>query len=166
VEKVSIVDGAPSLTVGGKSGIDPVKVTEGPMTGLAHNPAVAPPGAAQEAPKVAPAPPAGAPHGTAALRLPGPTFGDVLHKHVGELRFSSHALQRLERRGIDVGGETMERLQSGVARAAGKGSRESVVLVDETAFVVSVRNRTVITAVGSQHMKDHVFTNIDSAVIA
>ena len=58
------------------------------------------------------------------------------------------------------------RLQNGVDRAAGKGARDSVVFVDSTAFVVSVRNRTVITAVDRDHMKDHVFTNIDSAVIA
>jgi flagellar operon protein len=53
-----------------------------------------------------------------------------------------------------------------VERAAGKGARESVVLVDGTAFIVSVRNKTVITAVDQGHMRDHVFTNIDSAVIA
>lgn len=133
------------------------------MTGVLHNPGIAPPGAVQEAPRTAPASP---PRGAEGLRLPGPTFGDVLQKRVGELKFSSHALQRLDRRGIEVSGETLDRLQSGVSRAAGKGSRESVVLVDGTAFVVSVRNRTVITAVDSAHMKDHVFTNIDSAVIA
>ena len=53
-----------------------------------------------------------------------------------------------------------------MGRAAGKGSRDAVVLVDQTAFVVSVRNQTVITAVDREHMRDHVFTNIDSAVIA
>ena len=53
-----------------------------------------------------------------------------------------------------------------IAVGNGTGCREAVVLVDQTAFVVSVTNRTVITAVGQQHMKDHVFTNIDSAVIA
>ena len=61
---------------------------------------------------------------------------------------------------------TLGRLSEGVGRAASKGSRDSLVLVDGTAFVVSVSNRTVITAVGSEHMKDNVFTNIDSAVIA
>nr|MDP8944065.1 flagellar biosynthesis protein [Actinomycetota bacterium] len=90
----------------------------------------------------------------------------VLRGHVGTLRFSGHALQRLERRGIPFGPETLQRLEAGVARAAGKGSRESVVLVDGTAYVVSIRNATVITAVGSEHMREHVFTNIDSAVIA
>ena len=101
--------------------------------------------------------------------LTGPGFGDVLARRLGgpaQVQFSGHALQRIERRGIDVGPQTLMRLQEGVARAAGKGARESVVLVDGTAFVVSIRNQTVITAVDPAHMRDHVFTNIDSAVIA
>jgi flagellar operon protein len=72
----------------------------------------------------------------------------------------------VQRRGIELNATTLGRLSEGVTRAAGKGSRDSLVLVDGTAFVVSVNNRTVITAVGSEHMKDNVFTNIDSAVIA
>jgi flagellar operon protein len=59
----------------------------------------------------------------------------------------------------------LDRLNGGVARAAAKGSRDSLVLLDDTAFVVSVRNRTVITAVDRARMRDQVFTNIDSAVI-
>ena len=54
----------------------------------------------------------------------------------------------------------------GLAKAAAKGGRDSLVLVDGTAFVVSVPNRTVVTAVDQAHMRDQVFTNIDSAVIA
>lgn len=82
------------------------------------------------------------------------------------LRFSKHALERVQRRGIALDRTTVGRLQEGVGRAAGKGSRDSLVLVDGTAFVVSVPSRTVITAVGSEHMREHIFTNIDSAVIA
>jgi flagellar operon protein len=82
------------------------------------------------------------------------------------LRFSKHALERVQRRGIALDPTTLGRLREGVGRAAGKGSRDSIVLVDGTAFVVSVNNRTVVTAVGSEHMREHVFTNIDSAVIA
>jgi flagellar operon protein len=97
----------------------------------------------------------------------GPSFADVLAtKQPQAVRFSSHALQRVERRGIDVSAETLGRLNDGVDRAAGKGARASVVFVDATAFVVSVPNRTVITAVDREHMKQQVFTNIDSAVIA
>lgn len=80
--------------------------------------------------------------------------------------FSGHALQRIERRGIELDAATQKRLGEGVDRAASKGSRAAVVLIDENAFVVGVPSRTVITAVGRDHMKEHVFTNIDSAVIA
>jgi flagellar operon protein len=98
----------------------------------------------------------------------GPSFADVLRDRTGTqpVEFSKHAVQRLERRNLAVDPAAMQRLQDGVDRAAGKGARDAVVLVDDTAFVVSVRNRTVITAVGRDQMKDHVFTNIDSAVIA
>jgi flagellar operon protein len=98
----------------------------------------------------------------------GPAFADVLASKVqaAPLRFSGHALQRIERRGITLDEPTLARLDGGVQRAAAKGSRDSLVLVDQTAFVVSVPNRTVITAVDREHMREQVFTNIDSAVIA
>jgi len=83
-----------------------------------------------------------------------------------QLRFSGHALDRVHQRGIDVGPERLARLHEGVERAAAKGGRDSLVLVDGTAFVVSVTNRTVVTAVDPEHMRKQVFTNIDSAVIA
>ena len=98
----------------------------------------------------------------------GPAFADVLRDTTGTkpVTFSKHATQRLERRNLAVDPASLQRLQDGVDRAAGKGARDAVVLVDDTAFVVSVSNRTVVTAVGRDQMKDHVFTNIDSAVIA
>ena len=105
---------------------------------------------------------------TAPATGPG-AFGDVLAKKLGgaqPLKFSGHAQQRLQQRGINLDETTMARLDGGVQRAAAKGSRDSLVLVDQTAFVVSVPNRTVITAVDREHMREQVFTNIDSAVIA
>jgi flagellar operon protein len=132
------------------------------MSSAPHNPALIPPGAIAPTPlDIAAQAPA---NGPAAVQ--GPAFGDVLAEKTAQVQFSGHALQRVRRRGIELGQGTLERLQKGVERAAGKGARESVVFVDSTAFVVSVRNRTVITAVDRDHMKDHVFTNIDSAVIA
>ncbi|MEA2410111.1 MAG: hypothetical protein QOC77_672 [Thermoleophilaceae bacterium] len=128
------------------------------MSAAPHNPALIPPGAITPTPLDIAA--------QAAPKIKGPAFGDVLAEKSAQVQFSGHALQRVRRRGIDVDTTTLARLQNGVDRAAGKGARESVVFVDSTAFVVSVRNRTVITAVDREHMKDHVFTNIDSAVIA
>jgi flagellar operon protein len=131
----------------------------------AVNPALVPPGVA---PVAQPAQPAGGRRGETVSGPTRPTFGEVLRSttQTPGVEFSRHALQRLERRGIELGEQTLARLTDGVDRAAGKGSRESVVFVDGTAFVVSVRNRTVITAVDPEHMREHVFTNIDSAVIA
>ena len=131
------------------------------MTNPAHNPALVPPGVAPTAPVGVPASPA-----QQVQPLKGPSFDQVLAQHTGELRFSSHAIQRVERRGISLDPPTLQRLQEGVGRAEGKGSRDAVVFVDGTAFVVSVRNKTVITAVDQEHMREHVFTNVDSAVIA
>jgi flagellar operon protein len=128
------------------------------------NVALTPPGVLAAGP--APAPAAGTAGATA---LDGPRFGDLLAQRLGGLeppRFSRHALDRLQQRGIELTAPTLGRLTEGVARAASKGSRDSVVFVDGTAFVVSVANNTVITAVGAEHMREHVFTNIDSAVIA
>jgi flagellar operon protein len=131
------------------------------VTDPMRNPALLPPGAV--GPATSPARTSGAPRPS---RTDGPAFADVLRRAAGGIQLSKHALQRVERRGIDLGPATLARLEDGVARAAAQGAREAVVLVDDTAFVVSVRNRTVVTAVDAEHMREHVFTNIDSAVIA
>jgi flagellar operon protein len=130
------------------------------VTDPVHNPALVPPGISPAAPASA------ATSQSRPQRVDGPSFADIFRQQVGSLQFSQHALQRIERRGIDLSDGTLNRLESGAARAAGKGSRDSVVFVDDTAFVVSVKNKTVITAVDREHMREHVFTNIDSAVIA
>ena len=82
------------------------------------------------------------------------------------LRWSAHAKERLVQRRIAITPEVHERLEGAVAKAAAKGSRESLVMVDDMAFVVSVKNRVVITAVDKAGMKDQVFSNIDSAVLS
>lgn len=122
------------------------------------NAALLPPGLTSP---VAPAP-AGA--GSVPM-LGGPAFAELLAR-TPTVVFSRHALERLQRRGIDLGERELHRLGDGVDRAAGKGSRASVVFVDGTAFVVAVPKRTVLTAVDPEHMREQVFTNIDSAVIA
>lgn len=139
------------------------------------NPALIPPGGlGAPTPAVTPADKAGrVKPGEGPARVAGSnaapeqSFAEALKQAGGEpLQFSRHALARVQRRGIELDPTTLGRLSEGVGRAASKGSRDSLVLVDGTAFVVSVSNRTVITAVGSEQMKDNVFTNIDSAVIA
>lgn len=81
------------------------------------------------------------------------------------LKVSGHAQTRLQSRGIELGEAEWKRVMSGVEKAAAKGAKESLVMMDDVALVVSVKNRTLITAVDSKDAKENVFTNIDSAVI-
>src|SRR5581483_10917234 len=82
------------------------------------------------------------------------------------VKFSTHAQQRLQQRDITLGDDDVAKINSAVDRAQEKGSKESLILLDDMAFVVSVKNRVVITAVDQPSMKQNVFTNIDSVVIA
>ncbi len=84
----------------------------------------------------------------------------------GQVEFSAHAAKRLSQRGIELSQDDMERLNQAVDKAQGKGAKESLVLLNGLAFVVSVSNRTVITAIDMESLKENVVTNIDSAVIA
>ena len=81
------------------------------------------------------------------------------------LTFSNHAAKRLEQRGIELKSDQLDQIRSAVDKAAAKGSKESLILMKDMAFIVNVTNRTVVTAMDNQAMKDNVFTKIDSAVI-
>lgn len=80
------------------------------------------------------------------------------------LKFSKHANQRLESRNIDLSGEVLQRLEDGTRKAQQKGIKESLVMIDNMAFIVNVPSSTVVTAIEENENK--VFTNIDGAVIA
>lgn len=81
------------------------------------------------------------------------------------LQFSKHALERLHDRNLEMTPERLARVEQGVEAAAQKGCQESLVLLDEMALIVSVKNQTVVTALDGQTMKNNLFTNIDSAII-
>lgn len=107
--------------------------------------------------------------GTSGSGTNGVDFQDVFRKELEtqeQVKFSAHALKRLESRKINLSQADLNLLNDAVNRAEAKGSRESLVLMDELALIVSIKNRTVITAVDGQNIKENVFTNIDSAVIA
>ena len=80
-----------------------------------------------------------------------------------EILFSKHASKRLETRQIDMSADQKERLLEATCKAKAKGMKESLVMVDDFAFIVNVKNNLVITAVNDT--KNAVFTNIDGAII-
>ncbi|MBE3582929.1 MAG: flagellar protein [Limnochordaceae bacterium] len=83
-----------------------------------------------------------------------------------QLKWSAHAQQRLQSGEIRWGAAQEQRLAAAVEQVARKGGRETLVLLDDLAFIVSVPHRTVITAMSGARRVDNVFTQIDSAVIA
>ena len=74
-------------------------------------------------------------------------------------------MQRLQSRNITISSDDMDRMNQMADKAAAKGSKQSLFMMGDTAMVVSIKNRVVITAVDSDSMKENVFTNIDSAAI-
>jgi flagellar operon protein len=100
-----------------------------------------------------------------------PQFRDVLRDTAATvsagppLKFSAHAMQRLESRNIKLSPDDVARMNAMADKAAAKGAKQSLFMMNDVALVVSIKNRTVITAVDRDSMKENVFTNIDSAAI-
>lgn len=86
-------------------------------------------------------------------------------KNQNVVKFSKHAEQRLQERSIKLTTNQMERINYGVAKAEEKGVNDSLVLMDNLALVVNIKNKTVVTATNTNELKNNVFTNIDGAVI-
>ncbi|HJN75514.1 MAG TPA: TIGR02530 family flagellar biosynthesis protein [Myxococcota bacterium] len=82
-----------------------------------------------------------------------------------ELRFSRHAKARLESRGIELDDDDTAMLSGAIDRLADKGAKESLVLMDDNAFIVGVPKRTVITAMSRSEAMGNIFTGIDSTVV-
>ena len=98
------------------------------------------------------------------------SFEDILKQQffektqVSELKFSKHATQRLSDRNISLTNEQLVRLQKGAELSSEKGIKESLVVMDEFAFIVNTQNNTVITAMEQERQGENIFTNIDGAV--
>lgn len=87
-------------------------------------------------------------------------------EELSELKFSKHAAGRLADRNIELTDEQMERLADGTSKAGSKGIRDSLVMIDNLAFIVNIPKNTVITAMDQTQADENIFTNIDGAVIA
>ncbi|MCR4739629.1 MAG: flagellar protein [Lachnospiraceae bacterium] len=99
------------------------------------------------------------------------SFAEILSKKQAEgeesqeLKFSKHASNRLNDRNIELSDSQLDRLQAGMQRANRKGINETLVIMDQLAFIVNAKNNTVITAMDQTEADENVFTNIDGAVI-
>ena len=104
-----------------------------------------------------------------AVNSQGLSFEEIWKQKTGEvdseIRFSKHASNRLADRNLILSDNQLSRLTEGLRKAGEKGIKESLVMVDQLAFIVNVPSNTVITAMDQTQAGENVFTNIDGAVI-
>lgn len=81
------------------------------------------------------------------------------------LKFSNHAVERMRTRGVKFSSDELQKIGNAIDTAAKKGAKDTLVLTDKSALVVSVKNNTVVTVMDKNQMKENVFTNIDSTVM-
>ena len=93
------------------------------------------------------------------------SFDAILQQKINEVKFSQHAQERLNNRNIKLSATDLKKLDQAVEKISQKGARESLIMLNDVALVVSVKNKTVITAMDGESAKDNIFTNIDSAII-
>lgn len=108
------------------------------------------------------------PKKTGQVNRQGQSFQNILNRQLEqstELKFSKHANERLEKRDIVLSDQQISRLQNGLESARVKGIKESLMVMDNISLIVNVENSTVVTALDSEESRDHVFTNIDGAVL-
>jgi flagellar operon protein len=97
---------------------------------------------------------------------PKDSFQAIFQQEVDGLKFSNHAMKRLESRNISLSSSELDKIQTAVGKAQQKGSKDSLVMMDNTAYIVNIPNKTVVTAVPVGDDNENVFTNIDSVVFA
>lgn len=94
------------------------------------------------------------------------SFDSIFKEELEKVKFSNHAIKRLESRNIQLSDSDLEKIQSAVEKAEMKGSKDSLVMMENTAFIVNIPNKTVVTAMEVSGTNENVFTNIDSVVFA
>jgi len=95
-------------------------------------------------------------------------FEDILKKiqaNNEEIKFSKHAVERMDTRNIELDSEDVQKLQNAFKKAEEKGVKEALIIIGDKGFIASVKNKTVVTTMTSDQIKENVFTNIDGAVI-
>lgn len=93
-------------------------------------------------------------------------FDEIFSREITKVKLSKHAQQRLESRDIVLSENEMDKINTAVQKAEAKGSKDSLVMMNNTAFLVNIPNKTVITAMSLLNANENVFTNIDSVVFA
>lgn len=96
------------------------------------------------------------------------SFRDILRtsiKNNDNIKFSKHATQRMFERDIILSTDQLQRMENALKEAKDKGVKDSLILMEDMAFIVNIPSKTVITAMNNTNKNKNIFTNIDSAII-
>jgi len=93
-------------------------------------------------------------------------FSEIFKEELNKVKFSGHALDRMNSRDINLNESDLQRLENAVSKAEEKNVRESLVMMDNKAFIVNIPNRTVVTMLTNDKLSENIITQIDSAVFA
>jgi flagellar operon protein len=94
------------------------------------------------------------------------SFDSIFKSEFEKLKFSNHAAKRIESRELELTTTDMDKLQNAVTKAEAKGAKDSLIMMNNKAFIINIPNRTVITAMDVDKSSENIFTNIDSVVFA
>lgn len=100
-----------------------------------------------------------------ALSKASPTAASAPAQQAAQLKFSNHAVDRMQARGIRFSPDEMAKIDSAAAKAAAKGAKNCLLISDQAAMIVDVKDKTVVTVMDKTNLKENVFTNIDSTVL-
>lgn len=81
------------------------------------------------------------------------------------IKFSRHAVERMRIREISLDNMELTKIEEAIDKASKKGVKEALILMDDKAFIASVKNKTIVTTVSKEQLKNNIFTNIDGAII-
>jgi flagellar operon protein len=93
-------------------------------------------------------------------------FNSIFTQELNKIKFSNHAQTRMISREISLDTQDIQRLETAMNKVDAKNGRDSLVMLDDKAFIVNVPNKTVITMFTKDQLQQDVVTNIDSAVFA
>lgn len=94
-----------------------------------------------------------------------PAFHSFLHEQLNSITISKHAKQRIENRGIEIDGSAMNQLNEAMDKLSKKGSKDSLILLNQVAYIVNPQKKVIITCVDKENMQENIFSGIDSAII-
>ncbi len=96
-------------------------------------------------------------------------FAELIQKQIKqeepEINLSSHAAKRLKERNIEVNGDEFIKLKEAMVKLKEKGGKESLIITSTGAYIVDVKNNTIVTAIDKENLKENIFTKIDSTIL-